>query len=205
MMTNRALTLCILVIMVGAACAGQPRSEITLTIAPPTSPTTPMTVSQSSPLTTSHTPELSSEGIEENTEEASPTDRQMTLISGLVFYPEQPPYEVWYEAGIWQYTERADAEPVLVNREIPDCYLSLRGEATEATPISKAILAGREWRIYGSGWEPGSLHNSLYYSITEPGNYIFRVDLPEPYQAGEKSHCQQLAEEVIDTFAIVQE
>ena len=34
---------------------------------------------------------------------------------------------------------------------------------------------------------------------------MFRVDLPEPHETGEKSICQQLAEDIIDTFAIMQE
>ena len=141
-------------------------------------------------LITPLTPEMSSEGIP-----SSPSGR-MTLISGLVRHPKLPPYEIWYDASIWQYTEREDEEPGLINREDPNCYLSLRGEAGEAPPVAKVVLAGLEWTIYDGKY-------STYYSITDPFNYIFRVDLPDPYQLTAKSTCQQLAEEVINTFRIM--
>lgn len=190
----------LLAVILGAtACADQSQSEMTLNVATAipsvsTSHLSPLPVPQ-----VSETPDA----VEEGTKGSLSASGQLTRVSGLVLYPELPPYEVWYDANVWQFG--GDMEPRLTNRDNPDCYLSLLGPAMENESLDHVRLAGRNWTIRGGGWdENGELGNSIIYvSLEGVGAYIFEVDLPEPYQAGEKSICQQLAEDVIDTFKIM--
>jgi hypothetical protein len=125
--------------------------------------------------------------------------KQLTRFSGLAIYSGLPAYEVWYDAEIWQFIE--NDEPGLVNLKDSNCYLSLRGKAGGGDPVDAISLAGRVWTIFGGADENGEPGSSIVYStLVGGGGYLFRIDLPEPYQEGEKSSCEQLAEEVIDTF-----
>ena len=67
-----------------------------------------------------------------------------------------------------------------------------------AWPLSAVNLAGREWTVYDLG------DNRWSYSIgVDSGGYIFDVEAPEAYSDTDKGVCQQAAEDVIDTFALL--
>lgn len=206
-MTKYVFLLCTLLVLAVTACTNQAQPQQGVDIetpsAAPISPVIPAAISQSpeSPLS-EPTQENTQENTEENIESLLSENEHLTHVSDLVSYPEIPPYEVWYDAEIWQFTE--DDEPGLVNLEDSNCYLSLRNAPGGAEPVDAISLAGRVWTIFGGTDENGEPASSIVYSTQAgDGGYLFRIDLPEPYQEGEKSICEQLAEEVIDTFRVM--
>jgi hypothetical protein len=110
-----------------------------------------------------------------------------------------PPYEVWYDPCIWLPVNDS-MEPGLMYKDNPNCFLALQGEALGATPISQVQAAGIEWTLYRGD------SRTLYYSFTfQDGGYVVRLNLPQPFDETAPTSCQRMSEDIIDTFALVQE
>lgn len=112
---------------------------------------------------------------------------------------EYPDFEVWYDPIIWEFVPDDNR---LVYHNEPNCSLILQSGATDAviSPPADITLAGRLWHYQLT------FGNRLAY-YTHFGNivYIFDVSLSEKYDETIKSICQQLAEEVLNTFTLVGE
>jgi hypothetical protein len=132
---------------------------------------------------------------------ASPNADHLVRYFGYTTYGERfPGFEVWYDPQLWEFGERQEYnQPELVNRQEPACVLNLRGDPGARPFLGCAGLAGQRWRVFLS-------HDKyLSYSTTADRiTYIFGIALPDSYAREQPSVCQQMAEDVIDTFVIAE-
>ena len=146
--------------------------------------------------------EVSTPAVESMMESPLPTatdDTKLVKYHGYSGYGNQyPDFEVWYNPDLWEFGLNNN----LVHRGDPSCSLVLQTGADDAStgPPVEVTLAGRPWN-YRLRFD-----NSLVY-ITPFRNmvYIFDVHLSEKYDGANKSRCQELAEDVLDTFLLVGE
>jgi hypothetical protein len=74
----------------------------------------------------------------------------------------------------------------------------LRASAIGTEAFSTVSLAGYEWTIFLVKPQP-----PMYSMPYEDMAFIFGLFLPDPYSEEVKSPCQQAAEDVFNTFEIV--
>jgi hypothetical protein len=115
-------------------------------------------------------------------------------------YPTSPPFKVSYDPSIWEFVEDygSSQNSQLIHRDIPGCFLLLRAGPLGAPLVSTTSLAGYEWEIFLT--RPQLLMYSATYSDIA---FIFGLFLPDPFSEEVKSPCQQAAEDVFNTFEIV--
>jgi hypothetical protein len=88
--------------------------------------------------------------------------------------------------------------PQLIHRDIPGCFLLLSASPLGAPLVSTVSLAGYEWEILLA--RPQLLMYSAPYNDIA---FFFGLFLPDPYSEEVKSPRQQAAEDVFNTFEIV--
>ena len=116
-------------------------------------------------------------------------------------YRATPLFDVAYDAAVWEYVEDdgSGRHSQLVHRSLPGCVLWLRAGPAGATPVASVWLAEREWTL------AQVQANIIQYSSPQGDiNWIFGVLLPEAYSGRGNSNCQDAAEQVIDTFTVVE-
>lgn len=116
-------------------------------------------------------------------------------------YREYPRFELAYDSSLWSLIgdEGTNLGKRLVHRRIADCYLRLESGPMGALSFGQISLAGREWAI-------SQLQSRiLRYSSAEADiAFIFDLTLPEEYSSTIKGVCQTQAEEIINTFQIIE-
>ena len=112
---------------------------------------------------------------------------------------EYPPYEIRYDPSVWSLVDAQTLQPRLIHREIPDCYLRLDAGPIGARRFASVQLAGREWAM--AIVQPSIL---LYATQYQTIAFLFGVGMPEAFSPISKSRCQVEAEEVMNTFSIVE-
>jgi hypothetical protein len=116
-------------------------------------------------------------------------------------YREYPRFELAYDSSLWSLIgdEGTNLGKRLVHKHIADCYLRLESGPMGALSFGQISLAGREWAI-------SQLQSRiLRYSSAEADiAFIFDLTLPEEYSSTIKGVCQTQAEEIINTFQIIE-
>lgn len=116
-------------------------------------------------------------------------------------YREHPRFALAYNPMLWSLIgdEGTNLGKRLIHNTIAGCYLRLESGPMGALSIAQISLAGREWTI-------SQLQSKiLRYSSNEADiAFIFDLILPEEYSPTTKSTCQVQAEEVIDTFQMIE-
>jgi hypothetical protein len=109
------------------------------------------------------------------------------------------PFEILYDSAVWELINEPESRNNrLSNLRESGCILRLQTGPVGAPTVDRVILADREWFI--NQIRP----NIISYSLpVDTYGYIFGVELPEEYSNATKSSCQQMAEEVLDTFSLV--
>lgn len=110
-------------------------------------------------------------------------------------------FGVTYDPAVWEYVEDdgSGRQSQLKHRSLPGCAIWLRAGPVDATQVALVWRAEREWTL--SLVQP----NVLQYSAGQDDTgWIFGVLLPEPWSGLGNSTCQDAAEQVIDTFTVVE-
>jgi hypothetical protein len=207
-MTSRTLLYQLLVLLVSIYCTGcdsqveSPLSQNKDGIA-------------QSPISTASTPQAPLAATIESvavTATPSPVSAQTSPLlpsSELLSYQGEGNYagmaqfEVLFDPAVWELINEPESyNNRLSNLREPSCIIGLQTGAVGSTTVDRVILAGREWFI---NHIHANVINYLFLTDTQGTAYIFGVVLPEDYRDGTKSSCQLMAEEVIDTFSLVDE
>jgi len=116
-------------------------------------------------------------------------------------YREYPGFELAYDSSLWSLIgdEGTNLGKRLVHKRIADCYLRLESGPMGAPYVASTSLAGREWTILQI--QPKILQ---YFFTVDDIAFIFDFVLPKEYSPTIKSVCQTQAEEVINTFQIIE-
>lgn len=136
-----------------------------------------------------------------------PTTIPATPNSSFVYYRgpnpyrESPAFEVEYDSAVWLFAEDdgSSRKAQLFQRDIPGCTMWLQAGPVGDQLLSTRILAGREWTI--SLIQPAILN---YATPLKDIYFIIGVILPEKYLATVESPCQQAAEDVLQTFKVIE-
>lgn len=87
----------------------------------------------------------------------------------------------------------------LKHRSLPGCAIWLRAGPVGATEVATVWRAEREWTL------SQVQSNIIQYSSAQGDiTWIFGVLLPEAWSGQGNSACQDAAEQVIDTFSVVE-
>jgi hypothetical protein len=116
-------------------------------------------------------------------------------------YGATPRFDVAYDAAVWEYVEDdgSGRQSQLKHRSLPGCAIWLRAGPVGATQMAMVWLAEREWVL------SQVQSNAIQYSSTQGDiSWIFGVQLHEAYSGMGNSSCQDAAEQVIDTFTVVE-
>jgi hypothetical protein len=114
-------------------------------------------------------------------------------------YLPEPQFAVSYDPAVWAFDQTMEANDRLLHRTIENCEFRLQAGPVGAPSVDKAQLAGREWT--SALVQPNIL---LYWFSYETIGFSFGVVLPTDYAVTEKTACQVAAEQVINTFQIVE-
>jgi hypothetical protein len=116
-------------------------------------------------------------------------------------YQEFPAFEVAYDSAVWQFVEDdgSGRKAQLFQRNIPGCSMWLQAGPVGDQLLSTRNLAEREWTI--SLVQPAILN---YATRLKDIYFIIGVTLPEKYLATVESPCQQAAEDVLQTFKVIE-
>jgi len=131
----------------------------------------------------------------------TPTLQTLLHYQGSNPYREHPRFDLAYDPLHWSLVndEGTGLGIRLVNNSIDDCYLRLQAGPIGAQSLAPVLLAGREWTI--SQIQPKIVQ---YFFRIEDIGFILGLVLPEEYSPTIKGICQTQAEEVIDTFQIIE-
>jgi hypothetical protein len=130
-----------------------------------------------------------------------PTGGAVTHYQGPNPYRATPRFDVAYDAAVWEYVEDdgSGRQSQLKHRSLPGCAVWLRAGPVGATEVATVWRAERAWII------AQVQSNIIQYSSAEGDiNWIFGLLLPEAWSGLGNSACQDAAEQVIDTFAVVE-
>lgn len=128
---------------------------------------------------------------------------RLTVYHGLSKIDTAPQFEIRYNPVLWQFKERPHLfpAPALGHTDIGSCALYISfGPLWGANLLGSLELGGYEWSV---NVDESSLNMTSYYLRAAGGFYSFTLIAPEPFSFENKSACQQQAEEVIATFALV--
>jgi hypothetical protein len=116
-------------------------------------------------------------------------------------YRETPAFDVAYYPAIWEYVadDGSGRPSQLLHRDLPGCSIWLRAGPVDATPVASVWLAEREWTL--AQVQPNMIQ---YTSPQGDIGWIFGVLLSETYSGQGNSNCQDAAEQVINTFQIIE-
>jgi hypothetical protein len=116
-------------------------------------------------------------------------------------YRAAPRFDVAYDTAVWEYVEDdgSGRQSQLKHRSLPGCVIWLRAGPVDATEVATVWRAERAWTL--SQVES----NVIQYSSPQGDiGWIFGVLLPEAWSGLGNSACQDAAEQVIDTFSVVE-
>lgn len=114
-------------------------------------------------------------------------------------YLPEPEFEVSYDPVLWSLDQTMESNDRLLHRTIENCDFRLQAGPMGAQSVAKTELAGREWTI--SLGQPNIL---LYWFSYKTIGFNFGLIMPTDYSPTEKNPCQVQAEQVIDTFRIIE-
>jgi hypothetical protein len=116
-------------------------------------------------------------------------------------YRATPLFDVAYDTAVWEYVEDdgSGRQSQLKHRSLPGCAIWLRAAAVDATEVATVWRAEREWTL------SQVQSNVIQYSSPQGDiGWIFGVLLPEAWSGQGNSACQDAAEQVIDTFTVIE-
>ncbi len=118
-----------------------------------------------------------------------------------VYGSEYPDWEILYDPEVW-LPENINqlAGQKLAHREIDGCKVRLDAGPLGATKLAETTITGRKWSISGvSGC------NLQYVTGWQGVGYFLGIYFPEECELDQIVSCLVEAEEVFDTFSIVEE
>ncbi len=116
-------------------------------------------------------------------------------------YRATPLFDVAYDAAVWEYVQDdgLGRQSQLQHRSLPGCVIWLRAGPAGATQVATVWRAEREWTL------SQVQSNVIQYSSPQGDiDWIFGVLLPEAWSGLGNSACQDAAEQVIDTFTVME-
>ena len=131
----------------------------------------------------------------------SPTEATVAHYQGPNPYRATPLFDVAYDPAVWEYVEDdgSGRQSQLQHRSLGGCTIWLRAGPVGAPEMAQVWLAGRGWTL------SQVQSNIVQYSAPQGDiSWIFGVLLPEPYSGMGNSSCQDAAEQVIDTFTVLE-
>ncbi len=146
------------------------------------------------------TPAMEPEPASPSTVTLDPTGGAIAHYQGPNPYRATPLFDIAYDSAMWEYVEDdgSGRQSQLKHRSLPGCAIWLQAGPVGATEVATAWMAERAWTI------SQVQSNIIQYSSTEGDiNWIFGLLLPEPWSGMGNSTCQDAAEQVIDTFTVV--
>jgi hypothetical protein len=116
-------------------------------------------------------------------------------------YRATPRFDVVYDTSIWEYVEDdgSGRPSQLKHRSLPGCTIWLRAGPVDAPEMATVWLAERAWTL-----SQVQSHVILYSAPEGDIGWVFGVLLPEAYSGLGNSECQDAAQQVIDTFTVVE-
>jgi hypothetical protein len=130
-----------------------------------------------------------------------PTGETVAHYQGPNPYRATPLFDVAYDTAVWEYVEDdgSGRPSQLKHRSLPGCTIWLRAGPGDATQVATVWRAEREWTL------SQVQSNIIQYSSPQGDiGWIFGVLLPEAWSGRGNSACQDAAEQVIDTFSVVE-
>jgi hypothetical protein len=163
---------------------------------PPTKPTTSFAITATQILASPIVTVATSTAITLTSETPLLVDYQ-----GSNPYRKNPRFDLAYNPLIWSIVgdEGTNLGNRLLHNTIENCYLRLEAGPMGAPYVASTSLAGRDWTILQI--QPQILQ---YFFTIDDISFIFNLVLPEEYSPTIKSVCQAQAEEVINTFRILE-
>lgn len=130
-----------------------------------------------------------------------PTGETIAHYRGPNPYDATQLFDVAFDAAVWEYVEDdgSSRQSQLKHRSLPGCAIWLRAGPVDATEVATLWRAEREWTL--SLVQPTILQ---YATGQDDTGWIFGVLLSEAWSGLGNSNCQDAAEQVIDTFTVVQ-
>jgi hypothetical protein len=179
------------------ACAnGTVSLTSTGTQTPTALPSPTVTVAKATPIDAATVTSLPSPTV--TTVAPQPT-AALTLYRNANPYLPKPQFEVSYDPAVWSLDQTMESNDRLLHRTIKNCDFRLQAGPIGAQSVAKTELAGREWTI--SLVQPNIL---LYWFSYKTIGFDFGLVMPTDYSPTEKNPCQVQAEQVIDTFRIIE-
>jgi hypothetical protein len=177
---------------------GQPPTS-EATVEPPATPAPAATVA--APAGTAD-PATAAAATADPTTAAAATPTGLGRYQGPNPYRATPEFEVVYDPAMWEYVEDdgSGRQSQLKHTAMPGCAVWLRAGPVGATPVATVWRAERAWTI--AQVQPDII---LYSSPQDDITWIFGVMLPETYSGRGNSSCQDAAEQVIDTFRVLEQ
>jgi hypothetical protein len=130
-----------------------------------------------------------------------PTGETVAHYQGPNPYRATPRFDVAYDAAVWDYVQDdgSGRPSQLKHRSLPGCAIWLRAGPVGATEVATVWRAEREWTL------SQVQSNIIQYSSPQGDiGWIFGVLLPDAWSGLGNSACQDAAEQVIDTFSVVE-